>query len=79
MGLIFLLVIGAAAGFLATRIMNMDLPVPHTVALGVIGAFIGGWILRLAGSALGMFGGFLGAVVGAVLLLWAYKKFVDKR
>lgn len=79
MGLIFLLVIGAAAGFLATRMMNMDLPVPHTVALGVIGALIGGWLLRIIGSALGLFGGFLGALIGAVILLWAYKKFVEKR
>ncbi len=71
-----ILVIGAAAGFLATRVMGMDLPVLHTLAIGVIGALVGGWVVRLL---LGVMGGFLGAFIGVVIMIWAYKTFVEKR
>ncbi|MHA3914156.1 GlsB/YeaQ/YmgE family stress response membrane protein [Halovulum sp. GXIMD14793] len=76
MGLIWLLIVGAAAGFLATRAMGMELPVPHTVALGVIGALFGGIVVRLL---LGLFGGFLGAFIGVILLIWGYKTFIEGR
>lgn len=76
MGLIGLLIIGAAAGYLATRAMGMNLPVAHTVALGVVGALVGGWLVRIL---LGLFGGFLGAFLGVILLIWLYNTFVEKR
>ncbi len=79
MGIIFLVIIGAAAGYLATRIMNVDLGVPQTVALGVIGALIGGMALRLLTSLLGAAAGFVGALIGAIALLWAYKTFVQRK
>ena len=79
MVVIYLIIIGAAAGFLATRIMNVDLGVPQTIALGVIGALIGGLVLRLLIAALGIAAGFIGALLGAILLLWAYKAFIERR
>ena len=47
-----------------------------TVALGILGALIGGFLGRLAG----MYGeedpvGFVMAVIGAILLLWLYRVF----
>jgi uncharacterized membrane protein YeaQ/YmgE (transglycosylase-associated protein family) len=47
-----------------------------TVAIGILGAFIGGFLGRLTG----MYGeedplGFVMAVIGAILLLWLYRVF----
>ncbi|WP_374643312.1 GlsB/YeaQ/YmgE family stress response membrane protein [Tabrizicola sp.] len=66
MPFIWLLIVGAAAGFLATRILKVDLDTPTTIALGVFGALIGGLVL-LAGAG----AGFVGALLGA--LVWAWK------
>lgn len=79
MGFIYLVIIGAAAGLFATKIMNVNLGLPQTIALGVIGALLGGTALRLLFSILGMLAGFVGAVICAVLLLWAYKRFIENR
>lgn len=79
MGLLVLIIVGAAAGFLATRIMDVDLGVPQTIALGVLGAIIGGLVLRLLLSFAGMTAGFVGAVLGAVALLWVYKTFSSRK
>ncbi|MEM6464884.1 MAG: GlsB/YeaQ/YmgE family stress response membrane protein [Pseudomonadota bacterium] len=78
-GLLALIVIGAAAGFIATRLMGMDLPLVHTVAIGIIGALLGGLALRIGLAVLGAAAGFVGAVLGAVVLLWAYKTFLADR
>lgn len=43
MGLVFLLIIGTAAGFLATRVMRIEADVPTTVVIGMAGALIGGF------------------------------------
>ena len=79
MPIIALIIIGAAAGFLATRIMRVDLGVPQTIAVGIIGAVIGGLLLRLLTTALGAAAGFFGALLGAILLLWAWKTFLRGR
>ncbi|QHQ37066.1 GlsB/YeaQ/YmgE family stress response membrane protein [Algicella marina] len=79
MGFIILLVVGSAAGFVATRAMGIRLPLPQTVALGVIGAILGIWVIRLALGFLGLFAWFASAFLGVVLLLWGYKTFIEKR
>ena len=53
MPFIMLMIIGAAAGFLATRVMRVNTDVPSTVAIGVFGALIGGFALRFLLVALG--------------------------
>ena len=78
MGFLFLIILGAAAGYLATRIMNIDLGVPQTIAVGILGAIIGGVTLRFLLSFAGNAIGFIGAVLGAVALLWVYKTFKTK-
>ncbi|NNU79658.1 GlsB/YeaQ/YmgE family stress response membrane protein [Halovulum dunhuangense] len=79
MAIIWLIIIGAAAGFIATRIMDMELGLPQTIAVGVIGAIIGGALLRLVLAALGWGAGLVGAIIGALLLLWGYKVFLEGR
>ncbi len=73
MPFISLLIIGAAAGFLATRLMRLQTDVPTTIALGVFGALIGGFALRFLVWSLGAAAGFFGAFLGALALIWAWK------
>jgi uncharacterized membrane protein YeaQ/YmgE (transglycosylase-associated protein family) len=73
MPLIWLLIVGVAVGFLATRILKVDLDTPSTVALGVLGALIGGLLLRALVMMAGAGAGFVGALLGALALIWAWK------
>jgi uncharacterized membrane protein YeaQ/YmgE (transglycosylase-associated protein family) len=79
MPILMLIIVGAAAGFLATRLMKIDTSVVMTVAIGVVGALIGGLVLRAVSALAGALGGFVGAVLGALLLIWVWKKLKDKR
>lgn len=76
---IYMLIIGAAAGFIATRLMNLETSVPLTVAIGVLGALIGWIVLRFLIVVMGLAAGFVGAVLGALVLIWAYQTFIAKR
>ncbi|MEZ5798966.1 MAG: GlsB/YeaQ/YmgE family stress response membrane protein [Paracoccaceae bacterium] len=76
MGFVMLLIIGAAAGFLATRVMRVETDVPTTVAIGVFGALIGGFTLRFLMMALGTAAGFVGAFAGALLLIWLWQTYM---
>jgi uncharacterized membrane protein YeaQ/YmgE (transglycosylase-associated protein family) len=78
MGVIWLLIVGAAAGFLATRIMDVKASVPATIAIGRGGALSGGLVLRMALAFMGMLGGLVGAVLGALLLIWLWQQYGPK-
>ena len=78
MPIIFLIIIGAAAGFLATRVMHVKTDVVTTVAIGIFGALIGGLILRFILMLTGIAFGFVGAVLGAMALIWAYRTYIQK-
>lgn len=73
MPFLWLLIVGVAVGFLATRILRVDLDTPSTIALGVLGALIGGLLLRGLAMMAGIGAGFVGALLGALLLIWAWK------
>lgn len=70
MSILLLLVVGAAAGFLATRFMGVEMNTLATVMVGVAGALIGGMVIRLLLAAGGAVGGFVGAVLGAMIVIW---------
>jgi uncharacterized membrane protein YeaQ/YmgE (transglycosylase-associated protein family) len=76
MPFIWLLIVGVAVGFLATRILKVDLDTPSTIALGVLGALLGGIVLRALVMMAGIGAGFVGALLGAVLLIWAWKAWI---
>lgn len=78
MNILFLILVGIAAGFIATRMRGLEIGVLPTIAVGVLGAMIGGMILRGVAMAFGMLSGFVGAVLGALLLIWIYQKFVSR-
>ena len=73
MPLVALLVVGVAVGFLASRILKVNLDTPSTIALGVLGALIGSLLLRGLTMLAGIGAGFVGALLGALLLIWAWK------
>lgn len=79
MHVLYLIIVGAAAGFLATRLMKIEADVITTVAIGIAGALIGGLVLRFLLVLTGMAAGFIGALLGAVLLIWAYQTYIQKR
>jgi uncharacterized membrane protein YeaQ/YmgE (transglycosylase-associated protein family) len=75
MSVVWLIIIGAAAGFLATRVMRVELGLVQTMALGIAGAVIGGLVLRLLIAVTGALAGLVGAVLGAMLLLWLWQAY----
>jgi uncharacterized membrane protein YeaQ/YmgE (transglycosylase-associated protein family) len=76
MPLVALLIVGVAVGFLATRILKIDLDTPSTIALGVLGALIGSVVLRGLTMLAGIGAGFVGALLGTLILIWAWKSWV---
>jgi uncharacterized membrane protein YeaQ/YmgE (transglycosylase-associated protein family) len=75
MQIILLLIVGAAAGFLATRIMKVQADIPTTVAIGVAGALVGGFLLRFLAEIASGAAGFIGAFFGALLLIWLWRRY----
>ncbi len=78
MPVIALIIIGIAAGFIATRVMRLNTDVPTTIAIGVGGALIGGVLLRALMMMVGWMAGFVGAVLGAIALIWIYKTYIAR-
>jgi uncharacterized membrane protein YeaQ/YmgE (transglycosylase-associated protein family) len=82
MGIITWILIGLVAGIIAKLVMRDSFGWIVTILLGVVGAFVGGWVS-------GMFGGpgvtgfnitsVLVAAVGAVIVLFVYGLVVRRR
>ena len=75
---LYLIIIGAAAGFLATRMMRLETDIVTTMAIGIAGALVGGFLLRFLLSVMGMLGGLIGAVMGALLVIWVWQKYFKR-
>ena len=71
MNIVWFLLIGLAAGWLAGRIMKgKGFGVAGNLVVGVIGALVGGFLFQLLGiSAGGVIGALVMATVGAIVLL----------
>jgi uncharacterized membrane protein YeaQ/YmgE (transglycosylase-associated protein family) len=83
--LISFLILGVAAGGLARLLVPGKDPMSLTMTagIGIIGSFIGGFLGYLIGHDKGEGGlqtsGIIGSVIGAVLVLLAYRKFGKER
>ena len=79
--MIWMIIVGIIAGFLAGKVMNgsgygllMDL------LLGVAGGIVGGFLLRFVGFyATGIISSILTATFGAILLIWIVREFRSRR
>ena len=78
MWIVGLIIIGAAAGFIATRLMRLEADSPTTMFIGVTGALVGGIVLRMLTTVMGWMAGFVGAVLGAMLLIWIWRTYIRK-
>jgi uncharacterized membrane protein YeaQ/YmgE (transglycosylase-associated protein family) len=76
-GLIYFLLIGLAAGWLAGKIMKgHSFGLAGNLLVGVVGAILGGFLFGLLGlAAIGLLGSLISATVGAMLLLFLLQKF----
>ena len=84
--LLYLLVIGIVAGFVARLLVPGPDPmgVGATILLGIVGSFIGGFLgWALFGTDLGdgalQASGIIGSIIGAVIALLAYRFFLRRR
>jgi len=75
MNIVFFLLIGGLAGWLAGKIMKgRGLGLWANIAVGVVGALIGGTLFRQLGIEMhGLIGQLLTATIGAIGLLWLAK------
>lgn len=70
---IALLVIGTAAGFIATRLMGLQTDLPTTIGIGILGALGGGFLLRILFAVTGLAATIVSAVLGTMALIWLWK------
>jgi uncharacterized membrane protein YeaQ/YmgE (transglycosylase-associated protein family) len=75
-GLIWWILVGLIAGWAAGKIMKGSGYGPLTdIALGIVGAVVGGVLLGLLGiHAEGLIGSIIVAIVGAVFLIWLSRR-----
>jgi uncharacterized membrane protein YeaQ/YmgE (transglycosylase-associated protein family) len=82
MSLLAILIALVVGGLIVGALARLALPgpdpmsIPMTIVLGVAGSLLGGLVARIF---IGTGGGFLFALVGAILLLYLHRRFVQKR
>ncbi len=77
------LVLGLIAGFIASKLYaGTGQGVLLDIVLGVVGAFVGGFLFSLIGAApvtgFNLYSMFV-AIIGAVVVLWLYHTLTDRR
>jgi len=73
MALLYFILIGAVAGWIAGQIMKgRGFGILGNIVIGIIGALVGGWLLGTLGIAVagGLLGSIITSVIGAVVVLF---------
>ena len=83
MGILIWIVVGAIAGFVASKVVTgRGMGLLWDIVVGILGAFLGGWLAGLAGLDVspGTFtlGGLVSAFVGAVILLVVFRALTQR-
>jgi len=72
--LVYWLIIGLVAGFIAEKVMGGNQGLLANLAVGIIGAFIGGFLANQLGIAFaGIVGTIVVATIGAIIFLAALR------
>ncbi|HEX5521335.1 MAG TPA: GlsB/YeaQ/YmgE family stress response membrane protein [Longimicrobiaceae bacterium] len=83
MSILWWIIFGAIIGAIAKLIMPGRDPggIIITILLGIAGSLIGGFILGalLPGRSASDPAGWIGSILGAILLLWLYRMYVGRR
>jgi uncharacterized membrane protein YeaQ/YmgE (transglycosylase-associated protein family) len=79
-----LIIIGLIAGAIARLLITgrQPLTIPQTILLGIIGSFVGGFIGHFLFNTHGGFvqtSGWIGSIIGSVIVLLAYLRFERSR
>jgi uncharacterized membrane protein YeaQ/YmgE (transglycosylase-associated protein family) len=77
MELLWFILIGLIAGWLASAIVGGGFGLVGDIVVGIVGAFLGGFLFRALGVSAGggMLGSIIVATVGAIVLLLALRMF----
>jgi uncharacterized membrane protein YeaQ/YmgE (transglycosylase-associated protein family) len=78
MGILIFIIVGAIAGFVASKVISgKGMGLLWDIVVGILGAFLGAWLAGLVGLGVDMgsftIGGLLSAFVGAVILLVVFR------
>jgi uncharacterized membrane protein YeaQ/YmgE (transglycosylase-associated protein family) len=78
MGILVWIIVGAIAGFVASKVLTgKGMGLLWDIVAGILGAFLGGWLAGLVGISVnpGSFtvGGLVSAFVGAVIVLVIFR------
>lgn len=83
MNILWMIIIGGIVGAIAKLIMPGRDPggIIVTIILGILGSIVGGFVLGLLlpGRAASDPAGFIGSILGALLLLWIYRMVAARR
>ena len=81
MSIVIWLFVGLVAGFLGSKIVNKSGDgMVRDIILGLIGAFVGGFLFSLIGiHAGGLIGSIIVATIGAIIVLIIYHKLIQGR
>jgi uncharacterized membrane protein YeaQ/YmgE (transglycosylase-associated protein family) len=75
-GFFGMLVIGILAGYIAEKVTASDHGLLTNLLVGIAGSFVGGALATLLNIAFyGWLGNLIVATVGAILLLWVWRRF----
>jgi len=83
MGILVWIIVGAIAGFLASKVLTgKGMGLLWDIVVGIVGAFLGGWLAGLVVIPVdtGTFtvGGLVAAFVGAVILLIVFRALTSR-
>ena len=83
MGILILIIVGAIAGFVASKVLTgKGMGLLFDIIVGILGAFLGGFLANLVGIQVdtGSFtiGGLLAAFVGAIILLVIFRALTQR-
>jgi uncharacterized membrane protein YeaQ/YmgE (transglycosylase-associated protein family) len=73
-GFIMAIIIGAIAGWLAEKFTSSNMGLFANIIMGIIGAVVGNFLLRLLGiNVAGFIGNLISATIGAILVITIYR------